>query len=111
MKVKFLALVCALTFAISSVALASGLTIKTTPTRAKVGTTVSMLIRGLKPNEKVKGKEYLPFGQTRTVYPRRRANGSGVLLVEVKAQVKGKHRWVWGGRTSHRSGSTKYYVR
>jgi hypothetical protein len=111
-KPKFLVVaVCALSLAISSVALASGLTIKTTPTRAKVGKTVQMLVKGLKPGEKVKAKEFAPFGQTRTLFPSKRANASGVVLVAVQAQIKGKHRWVFTGRTSHRTGSTAYYVR
>src|SRR5437764_2382032 len=98
-KLKFLALAtCALALAASSVAFASGLTIKTTPTHPRLHQQVQMLIKGLKPSEKVKGKEFLPFGQTRTVFPAKRANASGVLLVQVTAQIKGKHRWVFTGR-------------
>jgi hypothetical protein len=111
-KIKFLVVAtCALALAASSVALASGLTIKTTPTHPKSGQNVSMLIHGLKPGERVKAKEFAPLGQTRTLFPRKRANANGVLLVQIQAQFKGKHRWVFTGRTSHRSGQTVYFVR
>jgi hypothetical protein len=103
------AVVCALVLA--PAALAASLTIKTTPTRVKLGHSVEMLISGLKPGEKVKGKEVAPFGQTRTIYPSRRANGAGQILVTVKAQIKGKHTWTFTGRTSHRKGTTVYYVK
>ena len=106
----FVTAVCILGLA-APVALGAGLTIKTTPTRAKTGQTVEMLIRGLRAGEKVKARESLPFGQTRTIYPKRRANASGVLLVRVRAQVKGKHTWTFTGRTSRRTGKTAYYVR
>lgn len=104
------ALITALVLAVAvAPAIASGLTIKTTPTRAKAGTKVKMLVTGLKANERVKGVEKLPFGQTRTAHFR--AGHSGGLLVTVTAQVKGKHVWTFTGQTSHRSGTTKYYVR
>lgn len=93
-------------------ALAAALTIKTTPTRPKSGQTVEMLIRGLKPGERVRAREVIADGeQTRTIYPRRRANASGVLLVAVRAQVRGKHTWTFRGRQSRRTGRTVYIVR
>jgi hypothetical protein len=112
-NVKFpAAAVVVLALAATPVALASGgATATSTPTRAKVGTTVRILIKGMKPAEKVKAKEVAPNGQTRTIYPTRRVNASGVLLVTLKAQVKGKHTWTFTGRTSHRSAKTAYYVK
>jgi len=110
-KMKFpVALIAALVLAVAvAPAIASGLTIKTTPTRAKVGSKVKMLVTGLKANERVKGVEKLPFGQTRTTHFR--AGHSGGLLVTVTAQIKGKHTWTFTGLSSHRSGTTRYYVR
>jgi len=111
-NVKFpAAAVVVLALAATPVALAGGATATTTPTRAKVGATVQMLVKGMKPAEKVKAKEVTPDGQTRTLYPSRRVNASGVLLVTLKAQVKGKHTWTFTGRTSHRSAKTAYYVK
>jgi hypothetical protein len=104
-----IAVICALV--VVPVAMAASLTITTTPKRAKVGHSVEMLIRGLKPGEKVKGREVLPNTQVRTVYPTKRANTSGVLLVTVKAQIAGTHKWTFSGRTSHRKGSTSYIVK
>ena len=111
-NVKFpAAAVVVLALAATPVALAGGATATTTPTLAKVGATVQMLVKGMKPAEKVKAKEVAPNGQTRTIYPTRRVNASGVLLVTLKAQVKGKHTWTFTGRTSHRSAKTAYYVK
>jgi hypothetical protein len=90
---------------------ATSLKITTTPARAKVGHNVEMLIHGLKPGEKVKGREVLPNTQVRTVYPTKRANASGVLMVTVKAQITGTHKWTFTGRTSHRKGATSYIVK
>lgn len=101
--------ICALV--ITPVAMAASLTITTKPTRAKVGHSVEMLIRGLKPGERVKGREVLPNTQVRTVYPRKRANASGVLLVTVRAEIAGTHKWTFNGRQSHRKGSTSYIVK
>jgi hypothetical protein len=98
-----------LALAVSSVALAGGATVTTTPIHPKVGKTVQMLVKGMKPNEKVKAHEVAPGPQTRNLYPRAGAGGS--LLVKVKAQIKGKHTWTFTGRQSHRSATTKYYVR
>lgn len=108
---KLLATVVTLVALAAAPALAAGLTIKTTPTRAKTGQTVEMLIRGLRAGERVKARETISFGQTRTLYPRQRANSAGVLLVKVRAQVRGKHVWTFTGRASRRTGKTVYYVR
>jgi hypothetical protein len=103
------ALAVAVALAVSSVALAGGASVTTTPTSAKVGKTITMLVKGMKPNEKVKAHEVAPGPQTRNLYPRAGAGGS--LIVKVKAQLKGKHTWTFTGRQSHRSASTKYYVK
>jgi hypothetical protein len=65
----------------------------------------------MKAGEKVKAGESAPVGQTRTLYPGKRVNATGVVLVRVKAQVKGKHTWTFTGRTSHRTAKTSYYVK
>jgi hypothetical protein len=112
MKLKFpaaLATVAAL--AVGSVAFASGVSVKTTPTRPRPGQKVSMLVKGMKPGEKIKATEYAPFGQTQTSFPKFRVNAQGVILVTTTAHVHGKHTWVFTGRTSHRTGRTSYYVR
>jgi hypothetical protein len=101
-----LAAICAL--AVAPVALGSGVTITTTPSHAKVGKTVEMLVKGMKADEKVKAVEVSPNGQKRTLYPR--AGHAGTMIVKVKAQLKGKHVWTFTGRTSHRSGKTHYVV-
>jgi hypothetical protein len=102
----------ALALAATPVALAGGgATVKTTPTRASTGQTIEMLVKGMKPGEKVKGKESAPFGQTRTIYAKRPANHAGAIIFSVRAQVHGTHKWVFTGRSSHRTASTKYYVR
>src|SRR4051794_3964632 len=106
------AAVVGLALAITPVALArSGASVTTTPTRAVVGHTVQMLIKGMKPGEKVSGKEYAPFGQTRTVVSKKLVNAQGALIFSVVAQVKGTHRWVFTGRQSHRTAKTAYYVK
>ena len=97
--------------AVASVALAAGLTIKTTPTHVKVGKKVEMLVTGLKANEKVKVVHTPPApGAKQVLYPR--AGHTGALLVTVrKATIKGKHVWKFTGRQSHRSGTTHYVVK
>ena len=110
---KFLAItavVCAL--AIVPVALAAGLTIKTTPSRPKVGQKVEMRVSGLKPGERVKAVlTIVATGQKNTYFPRQRASSTGVVINTVKAQVKGRNNWTYTGRQSHRKGSTHYTVR
>lgn len=109
---KLLALCLAVLAIAVPTAFAAGLTIKTTPVRPKTGQTVEMLIRGLKPGERVRARELIADGeQRRTLYPRRRANASGVLLVSVRAQIKGRHTWTFNGRQSRRTGKTYYIVR
>jgi hypothetical protein len=102
----------ALTLALAAAPLAlaaGGATVTTTPTHVKEGKFVSMLVKGMKPNERVKAHEAAPFGQTRNLFPR--AGAGGNLLVKVKAQVKGKHTWTFTGRTSHKTAKTAYYVK
>lgn len=107
---KFPAAMAVLALAAAPVALGSGgATATATPTHVKVGKTVQMLVKGMKPNEKVKAHELSPNGQTRNLYPR--AGGGGSLLVKVRAQIKGKHVWTFTGRKSHRRATTKYYVK
>ena len=110
MTKKFLALattVCAL--AIAPVAIGAGVTITTTPSHVKEGKFVEMLVKGMKPNEKVKALEVAPNGQKRTLFPR--AGAGGALIVKVKGQIKGKHVWTFTGRRSHRKGTTHYVVK
>jgi hypothetical protein len=108
---KFLAAgaaVCAL--AATPIALAaSGATATATPKTVKLNRSVEMLVKGMKPDEKVKAVEAAPFGQKRTLYPR--AGHGGSLIVKVKAQIKGKHTWTFTGRSSHRSAKTSYTVK
>jgi hypothetical protein len=102
------AAVCAL--AVTPIAVASGgATATSTPKTAKVGKIVTLLVKGMKADEKVKAVELAPFGQKRTLYPR--AGHGGSLIVSVKAQVKGKHTWTFTGRSSHRSAQTFYTVK
>jgi hypothetical protein len=111
-KMKFpAAAAAALALAATPVALAGGVTVKTTPTRVSAGKTVQMLVRGMKPGEKVKGVESLPFGQKRTVVSKMRVNHAGAIIFAVRAQIHGTHKWTFIGRQSHRRGKTKYYVR
>ncbi len=109
---KFLALtalVCAL--ALVPAALAAGLTIKVTPTNhPKLGSKLQIKVSGFKANEKVKAVELLnQSGQKRTLNTK--AGTTGMLVVTLRAQVKGKHTWSFTGRSSHRSGSTYYVVK
>jgi hypothetical protein len=110
---KFLALaavVCAL--AIAPVALAASLTVTATPKKPKSGKSVEMKVSGLKPGERVKAHELIADGaQTRTLFPKQRASSGGIVVVTVKAEVKGKHTWTFTGRQSHRKGKTTYTVR
>jgi hypothetical protein len=110
---KILALavaVCAL--AIAPLAIGAGATATSTPSHPKVGKNVELKVTGLKPNEKVKASELIADGgQTRTLFPKQRASAGGVIIVTVKAQVKGKHTWTFTGRTSHRKATTSYVVK
>ena len=110
---KFLALmtvVCAL--AIAPIAIAAGATATATPTHPKAGTKVQLKVSGLKPNERVRAHELIADGgQTRTLFPSQRASAGGVIIVTVRAQVKGKHTWTFTGRQSHRKATTFYVVK
>jgi hypothetical protein len=111
---KFLALaalVCAL--AITPVALGAGATATATPKTPKVGKSVELKVTGLKPGERMKAHELIADGgQTRTLYPKQRASASGgVIIVTVRAQIKGKHTWTFTGRQSHRKAKTSYTVK
>lgn len=110
-RFKFVAATAAASaLAVGSVAFAAGgATVTTTPKTVKLGKSVQMLVKGMKPKERVKAFEQAPFGQTRTLFPR--AGATGNLLVTVKAQIKGKHTWTFTGRSSHRSVKTSYTVK
>jgi hypothetical protein len=110
---KFLALavaVCAL--AIVPIAIAAGATASATPKNPKVGKSVELKVTGLKPGERMKAHELIADGgQTRTLFPRQRASSTGIIIVSVKAQIKGRHTWTFTGRQSHRKAKTYYIVR
>ena len=110
---KFFALiVVASALAIAPIAIAAGATATATPTHPKVGKSVELKITGLKPGERVKAHELIADGnQTRTLYPRQRASTGGVIIVTVKAQIKGRHTWTFTGRQSHRKAKTFYIVK
>ena len=107
---KFPAAVVVLALAATPVAMAGGASVTTTPTHPRIGQAVRMLVKGMKPGEKVKAYEVAPNHQTRTLYPRKRVNAQGVLLVTITATVKGKHTWTFTGRTSRRRATTYYVV-
>jgi len=113
MSMKFpavLAAVCAL--AVAPVALAGGAAATATPSHVKSGKSVELKVTGLKAGEKVKASELIADGaQKRTLYPAQRASAGGVIIMTVKAQVKGKHTWTFTGRTSHRTAKVSYVVR
>jgi hypothetical protein len=105
-----IALVCAL--AIAPVAMGAGAAATATPTHPKVGKSVELKVTGLKPGERMKAHELIADGgQTRTLYPRQRASSGGVIIVSVKAQIKGRHTWSFTGRQSHRKAKTFYVVK
>jgi hypothetical protein len=110
---KFLAVaaaVCAL--AIVPIAIAAGATATATPSHPKAGKSVELKVNGLKPGERVKAHELIADGsQTRTLYPRQRASTGGVIIVTIKAEVKGRHTWTFTGRQSHRTAKTFYVVK
>lgn len=111
---KYLALMATLCMLVAApVALgAGGAKATATPTSAKVGKSVQLKVTGLKANEKVKAVELIvPTGQRTTYFPKQRASASGVIVVTVKAQVKGRHKWTFTGRTSRRTAVTNYTVR
>jgi hypothetical protein len=103
------AALCAL--ATAPIALAAGATATVTPSHPKAGKSVAMTVKGMKAGEKIKAAELAPLGQKRTLYPGKRVNASGVIVVTVTAQVKGKHTWTFTGRSSHRSAKVSYVVK
>ena len=112
MSMKFpavLAAACAL--AVAPAALGAGAVATATPGHVKSGKNVELKVTGLKAGEKIKATELIADGaQKRTLYPSKRASGAGVIIVTVRAQVKGKHTWTFTGRTSHKTANTKYVV-
>jgi hypothetical protein len=103
------ALVCAL--AIAPVAMGAGASATATPSHPKAGKSVELKVTGLKPGERMKAHELIADGgQTRTLYPRQRASSGGVIIVTVKAEIKGRHTWTFTGRQSHRKAKTFYVV-
>lgn len=113
-KVKFLATAAAVAaVAVTPVAVAHTRAHATaTPNHLKAGKTVQLRITGLKPAERIKAHESIPStGQKRTLYPKQRASSTGVVIVFVRAQVKGRHNWTFAGRSSHRKARTHYVVR
>jgi hypothetical protein len=106
----FAAVVCAL--AIVPVALGAGASSTATPKNPRVGKMVELKVTGLEPGERMKAHELIADGQqTRTLYPTQRASAAGVIVVTVRAQVKGRHTWTFTGRSSHRRTKTYYVVR
>lgn len=106
------AAICAL--AIAPVALgAGGASATADPVRVKAGKFVKLTVKGLKAGERIKAVEVIPSqgDQKRTLYPRQRASLSGLIIVTVKAQLKGRHNWTFTGRQSRRTAKTYYVVR
>ena len=112
---KFLALLAAMcALAVAPVALGAVRASATaTPSHVRVGKQVELRITGLKPGERIKATEVIPAAgdQKRTLYPTQRASTTGVIVVFVKAQLKGRHNWTFVGRQSRRKASTFYVVR
>ena len=80
---------CAL--AIAPVAVAGGASATATPTHVKVGKSVQLKVTGLKSGERVKATEVIPAAgdQKRTLFPKQRASSTGVIVMTVRAQIKG----------------------
>src|SRR3954462_6393183 len=110
---KFFAVIAVLcAVAVTPVALAAGaVTAAATPSHVKAGKAVELRVTGLKSGERIKATEVIPAAgdQKRTLFPAKRVGSTGVIIVTVKAQVKGRHNWTFTGRQSHRKAST-YYV-
>src|SRR4051794_24559458 len=106
---KFFAVIAVLcAVAVTPVALAAGgATATATPSHVKVGKAVELRVTGLKSGEKIKATEVIPAAgdQKRTLFPAKRVGSTGVIIVTVKAQVKGRHNWTFTGRQSHRTAS------
>lgn len=106
---RMLPLALVLFAALTAAAFAAGATATVSPRAAKEGATFEIRVAGMKPGEVVIARESLPFGQTRTLRPR--AGRTGRLVVRVRGQVVGTHRWCFRGRQSRRSDCTSYRVR
>src|SRR4051812_8639541 len=98
-----LAVVCALAVAPIAAA-AGGASATATPTHVKAGKLVELKISGLKAGERIKAHEVIPSqgGQARTLYPKQRASAGGVIIMSIRAQLKGQHNWTFTGRQSHK---------
>jgi hypothetical protein len=111
---KYLAVLATLfALVVAPVALGSGGAKATaTPTSVKVGKSVELKVTGLKAGERVKAAELIvATGQKRTLYPRQRASSAGVIIVTLRAQIKGRHKWTFTGRQSRRTAVTNYTVK
>jgi len=111
---KYLAVLATLfALVVAPVALGSGGAKATaTPSTVKVGKSVELKVTGLKAGERVKATELIvATGQKRTLYPKQRASSGGVIIVTVRAQIKGRHKWTFVGRQSKRTAVTNYTVR
>jgi len=112
---KFLAVLtvlCAL--AIAPIALGSGGASATaTPSHVKAGKSVELKISGLKSGERIKATEVIPAAgdQKRTLFPKQRASSTGVIIVTIRAQIKGRHNWTFRGRQSGKTAKTYYVVK
>ncbi len=106
---KHLALAVSLLALAAVPALGAGATATVTPKAAKEGKIFEITVRGMRPLERVIGTETLPFGQKRVVRPR--AGRGGVLIVRVRGQEVGTHKWCFKGRKSKRRACTSYRVR
>jgi len=97
--------------AATPVAVAGGASATATPSHPKAGKSVELKISGMKPAEKIKAVEVITVsGQKRTLYPKQKSSSTGIVIVTVRAEVKGKHVWTFTGRTSHRTAVTHYVV-
>jgi hypothetical protein len=111
---KYLAVLATLfALAVTPVALgAGGASATATPSHVKAGKSVELKVSGLKASERVKAVELIvPTGQKRTLYPKQRASSGGVIIVTVKAEIKGRHKWTFTGRQSKKTATTNYVVK
>jgi hypothetical protein len=97
--------------ATAPIALAAGAGATATPTHAKLGKPVALTVKGMKAGEKIKASELAPNGQKRTLYPAKRVNAGGTIVMTVTAELKGKHVWTFTGRSSRRTAKASYTVK
>lgn len=92
---------------------AGGASATATPKSVKAGKMVELKVTGMRGGERIKATESIPSqgGQIRTLYPTQRTSHNGVIIVNVKAQLKGRHNWTFVGRSSRRTAKTYYVVR